>query len=62
MRDTFKVAELVRLFRSRGHLVARLDPLNRGQRGPWMKELGAASGTRWAPSLHWAGRNLLGST
>lgn len=39
--DTLKVARLIRLFRSRGHLAAQLDPLKRTPRGPWLSEDGS---------------------
>ena len=41
--DTLKVAALVQRFRSRGHLVAQLDPLKRVAHGPWMEDVGVAS-------------------
>eukprot|EP00803_Ostreobium_quekettii_P007935 evm.model.scf_3304.2 EVM.evm.TU.scf_3304.2 scf_3304:5531-14070(-) len=34
-----KVTELVGDFRTRGHLCARLDPLGRASRGPWLSEV-----------------------
>ena len=50
-RGACRHAALVRLlqaFRSRGHLAADLDPLQR-QRGPWFRE------GRHVPSWRWAG-------
>lgn len=41
--DTLKVAALAQLFRSRGHLVAQLDPLQRVSYGPWLGDIGIAS-------------------
>ncbi|GMH36461.1 hypothetical protein BSKO_04329 [Bryopsis sp. KO-2023] len=35
VRDAAKVTALIAAFRTRGHLCARLDPLNRVQGGPW---------------------------
>ncbi len=36
--DVLSLAALVNAFRSRGHLYARLDPLRRVPRGPWLAE------------------------
>lgn len=41
--DTLKVAALVQHFRSRGHLVAQLDPLRRVPHGPWFGDVGVPS-------------------
>lgn len=41
--DTLKVAALVQQFRSRGHLVAQLDPLRRVQFGPWCGDVAVYS-------------------
>ena len=35
LHDHRKFAVLMSLFRRRGHLIADLDPLSRGTRGPW---------------------------
>jgi len=37
--DTLRVAAMVQEFRRHGHLVARLDPLRRPARGPWLAEV-----------------------
>ncbi|KAK9809577.1 hypothetical protein WJX73_003787 [Symbiochloris irregularis] len=44
--DSIKVAALVQLFRSRGHLSARLDPLERVAGGPWLGNRAAARHSR----------------
>jgi hypothetical protein len=38
--DTLKVAACLRRFRSRGHLVSQLDPLQRTPGGPWLGPIG----------------------
>jgi 2-oxoglutarate dehydrogenase complex dehydrogenase (E1) component-like enzyme len=39
--NTLKIVALINRFRSRGHLVAQLDPLKRGRGlGPWMADAG----------------------
>jgi hypothetical protein len=40
LEDTLRVVELIRRFRSRGHLVAQLDPLRRTPGGPWLGPIG----------------------
>ena len=40
VEDTLKLAALIRRFRSRGHLVAQLDPLKRTPGGPWLGPIG----------------------
>jgi len=39
IQDALRVASLVGSFRSKGHLVALLDPLGRVERGPWLEEV-----------------------
>ena len=46
--DTLRVAAMVQEFRRNGHLVARLDPLRRPARGPWLAEVPThGSDQRW---------------
>ncbi len=46
--DTLRVAAMVQEFRRHGHLVARLDPLRRPARGPWLAEVPThGSDQRW---------------
>jgi hypothetical protein len=40
VEDSLKLAVLIRRFRSRGHLVAQLDPLKRTPGGPWLGPIG----------------------
>lgn len=40
LTDALKVAELIHRFKSRGHLVAQLDPLKRCAGGPWVGPIG----------------------
>ncbi|KAF6260765.1 thiamine diphosphate-binding protein [Scenedesmus sp. NREL 46B-D3] len=40
VEDTLKLAAHIRRFRSRGHLVAQLDPLQRTAGGPWLGPIG----------------------
>jgi len=44
--DTLKLADCIKRFRSRGHLVSRLDPLQRTPCGPWLGPIGDPY-TRW---------------
>jgi 2-oxoglutarate dehydrogenase complex dehydrogenase (E1) component-like enzyme len=44
--DTLRLVQLLQAFRSRGHLVADLDPLQRA-RGPWFTDTGSAPHCRW---------------
>ena len=46
LADTLCLLRLLQAFRSRGHLAANLDPLQR-QRGPWFREGLHASPWRW---------------
>lgn len=48
VEDTLKLAALIRRFRSRGHLVAQLDPLKRTAGGPWLGPIGDEGYTRLA--------------
>ena len=69
--DTLRVAAMVQEFRRHGHLVARLDPLRRPARGPWLAEVPAYdSDQRCAPPAHaahagcrgtWSGQHANGS-
>lgn len=43
LADSLKIVALVQQFRSRGHLVAQLDPLRRVAYGPWFGDIGVAS-------------------
>lgn len=40
VQDSLRLATLLRRFRSRGHLVAQLDPLRRTSAGPWLGPVG----------------------
>eukprot|EP00879_Flechtneria_rotunda_P031152 GHRR01034006.1.p1 GENE.GHRR01034006.1~~GHRR01034006.1.p1 ORF type:complete len:719 (+),score=247.47 GHRR01034006.1:550-2706(+) len=40
IEDTLKLAACIRRFRSRGHLIAQLDPLKRTAGGPWLGPIG----------------------
>jgi hypothetical protein len=40
MSDMLKIAACIRRFRSRGHLVSQLDPLERTAGGPWLGPIG----------------------
>lgn len=40
MNDMLKIAAAIRRFRSRGHLVSQLDPLQRTSGGPWLGPIG----------------------
>ena len=54
LADTLCLLRLLQAFRSRGHLAAKLDPLQR-QRGPWFREGQHVPSWRWvhgAPPLH----------
>jgi 2-oxoglutarate dehydrogenase complex dehydrogenase (E1) component-like enzyme len=42
MSDTLTLAACIRRFRSRGHLVSQLDPLQRTPGGPWLGPIGDA--------------------
>jgi hypothetical protein len=42
MSDTLTLAAAIRRFRSRGHLVSQLDPLQRIPGGPWLGPIGDA--------------------
>lgn len=42
MSDTLTLAACIRRFRSRGHLVSQLDPLQRIPGGPWLGPIGDA--------------------
>lgn len=56
VEDAVKVTALVGAFRTRGHLCARLDPLGRVKRGPWLSEV-SGSPNRWtqrAPVERWS--------
>lgn len=40
IQDTLKLVQLIQAFRTRGHLVAQLDPLRRTRGGPWLGPVG----------------------
>lgn len=48
--DTLKLSDCIKRFRSRGHLVSRLDPLQRTPCGPWLGPIGDPY-TRWAVAV-----------
>lgn len=52
VEDTLKLAAMIRRFRSRGHLVAQLDPLKRTAGGPWLGPIGDeyTRCQQWKPS------------